>query len=223
VSDNKAGVLFDVDGTLIDTTFLHAVCWAEALRQHGHTVSMAHLHHGIGMSSDKLLSHALGDDRDHDADDALVDAHLTLYKEWWGRLSPLSGAADLLRACRKRGLDVVLASSASEQELSALTSALDADDAVVATTSSSDADAGKPEPDILQAALEQSGLAADRVVFVGDAVWDGYAAQRAGVTFLGLTCGGTPAAELRRAGAVEVWDDPADLLDHLDSSAIASL
>jgi HAD superfamily hydrolase (TIGR01509 family) len=222
VTDQKRGVLFDVDGTLVDTTFLHAVCWGEALRQHGHYVPMADLHHAIGMSSDQLLSRCLGDDRDQDADDALVASHKTLYKQWWGRLTPLPGARDLVRTCADRGLDVVLASSAAQEELDALKSALDVDDAIAAATSSNDAEAGKPAPDILQAALDESGLSAEQVVFVGDAVWDGRAAERAGITFIGVTCGGTPAEDLREAGAVEVWDDPAHLLANLEKSVIRS-
>lgn len=217
------GVLFDVDGTLVDTTFLHAVCWTEALRQHGHRIAASDVHHAIGMSGERLLAHCLGEDRDTAQDHALTEAHLTLYKQWWGRLVPLPGAPELLRACADRGLDVVLASSASKGELSALTSVLDADDAITEATSSADADAGKPAPDILQAALAQTGLAADRVVFVGDAVWDGEAAKRAGVTFVGLTCGGTPESELRDIGAVEVWRDPAQLKEHFADSALGKL
>lgn len=219
----STGVLFDVDGTLVDTTYLHAVWWAEALRQHGHHVPMSTIHHAIGMSSDKLLGACLGENRDTDGDDALIDAHLTLYRQSWGRLVPLPGAAKLLHACADRGLDVVLASSASEEELAALKSAIDADDAITTATSSADAEQGKPAPDILQSALEHSGLAADRVVFVGDAVWDGQAAQRSGVTFVGVTCGGTPERDLREAGAVEVWRDPADLLDHLETGVLGRL
>ena len=222
-ASQRSGVLFDVDGTLVDTTYLHATCWSEALRQHGHHVTMADIHHLIGMASDDLLTGLLGEDRDHQADDALTDAHLTLYRQWWGRLVPLPGAADLLRACSDRGLDVVLASSASEEELAALTSAIDADDAITEATSSADADAGKPAPDILQAALEQSGLAADRVAFVGDAVWDGEAAKRAGVTFVGLTCGGTPESALREAGAIEIWRDPAELRNRFADSVLGKL
>jgi HAD superfamily hydrolase (TIGR01509 family) len=218
-----AGVLFDVDGTLVDTTFLHAVCWAEALRQHGFDVPMADLHHAIGMSSGKLLSRCLGDERDESQDDALDTAHKTLYKQWWGRLVPLPGAADLLRAVAERGLKVVLASSASEEELGALRSALGADDAIDVATSADDAESGKPEPDILQAALDAGGLNADNALFVGDAVWDGHAAARAGLPFIGVACGGTPAAELREAGAVETWKDPADLLDNLAKSALGRL
>jgi HAD superfamily hydrolase (TIGR01509 family) len=221
-TSGRVGVLFDVDGTLVDTTYLHTVCWAEALRQHGHRVTMADVHHAIGMGSTELLEHLLGPDRDID-DEAVKAAHLTLYQLHWGRLTPLPGAADLVRECAQRGLAVVLASSASEDELKALRETLNADDAITAATSSTDAGAGKPAPDILAAALDQSGLAAEDVVFVGDAVWDGAAAQRAGVCFVGLTCGGTPEADLRGAGAVEVWRDPAQLLEHFADSPLAGL
>jgi HAD superfamily hydrolase (TIGR01509 family) len=184
---------------------------------------MADVHHLIGMSGDRLLDTLLGEDRDHDQDDELAAAHLTLYRAHWGRLVPLPGAADLLRGCAAADVDVVLASSASESELAALRSALDADDVITEATSSSDADAGKPAPDILEAALAQTGLDAARVVFVGDSVWDAEAAKRAGVTFIGVTCGGTPEADLRAAGAVEVWRDPAALLAELPRSAIGRL
>lgn len=223
MADNRRGVLLDVDGTLVDTTFIHAVCWGEALRQHGHVEPMADLHHLIGMSGEQLLDAVLGDGRDKSADSDLKDAHLTLYRQYWGRLVPLPGAAKLLRACAGRGLEVVLASSASEEELNALTSTIDADDAISVATSSADAESGKPDPDILHAALDRSGLAPDQVVFVGDAVWDGEAAKRAGVTFVGVTCGGTPEQRLREAGAEEVWRDPAQLVEQLGSSAIGRL
>jgi HAD superfamily hydrolase (TIGR01509 family) len=219
----RTGVLFDVDGTLVDTTFLHAVCWAEALRQHGHHVTMADAHHAIGMGSDRLLDHLLGEDRDADNDEELNAAHKTLYKQYWGRLVPLPGAADLLRACAQRGLAVVLASSASDEELDALRSALDADDAITLATSADDADTSKPASDILDAALERAGLAAADTVFVGDAVWDGAAASEAQLRFIGLTCGGTPEVDLRAAGAVEVWHDPAELVAELTRSAISDL
>lgn len=216
------GVLFDVDGTLVDTTFIHAVCWAEAFRQHGHVVAGVQVHRAIGMSSMQLLGATLGDERDPADDDAIVATHRSLYKQHWGRLNPLPGATDLVRACHARGLAVVLASSAKADELTALRGVLDADDAIDAATSSSDAERGKPEPDIVLVALEQGGLAADQAIFVGDAVWDGYATQRAGVVFVGLTCGGTPEDELRKAGAVEVWAHPAELLENLGKSVITT-
>lgn len=220
---NKRGVLFDVDGTLVDTNFLHTVCWAEALRQQGHHVTAADVHHAIGMGSERLLDYVLGEGHDHDGDAGALAAHKTLYKQWWGRLVTMPGAADLLRGCADRGLAVVFASSASEEELDALRSALDADDAITSATSSGDADMSKPAPDILTAALDGANLQPDDAVFVGDAVWDGEAAQKAGLRFLGLTCGGTPREDLESAGAEEVWEDPADLLANLECSMIGRL
>jgi HAD superfamily hydrolase (TIGR01549 family) len=214
------GVLFDVDGTLVDTTYLHAVCWWDAFRANDHHVPMANIHHAIGMGSDELLDHLLGEDRDRDADDTLIGAHLALYQQYWHRLQPLRGASDLLRRCKSAGLQVVLASSASEQEFAALMAVLDADDVKDAATTSDDADSAKPEPDIVQAALDRVGLDAADAVFVGDAVWDGSASAKAGVPFVGVTCGGTPEQQLREAGAVEVWRDPAEIVANFGRSAL---
>jgi HAD superfamily hydrolase (TIGR01509 family) len=221
MSESTRGVLFDVDGTLVDTNYLHAVTWWEALRQSGRPVPAARIHRAIGMGSDKLLDHLLGADRDADLSDRVTGAHLTLYATYWDRLLPLPGAADLLRTCAGRGWRVVLASSASREELSALRRSLDADDVIHTATSASDAGASKPEPDLLATALEAAGVSADRAVLVGDSVWDVIAAGRAGIPCVGLTCGGTSAAELREAGAVEVYDDPAALHADLDRSALA--
>jgi HAD superfamily hydrolase (TIGR01509 family) len=216
---SRAGVLFDVDGTLVDTTYLHAVAWWEAIRRHGHDVPMAEIHRGIGMGSDKLLEHLLGPD----ADEGLSDEHAELYGKWWEQLRPLPGAAGLLRACASRGLAVVLASSAKGDELKILRQVVDADDVITAATSSSDAKESKPEPDILQAALDQSGVDPKRSVFVGDSVWDVEAAARLDIPCIGLTCGGTSAAELTDRGAVETYADPAALLKALGQSAIARI
>jgi HAD superfamily hydrolase (TIGR01509 family) len=150
-------------------------------------------------------------------------AHDILYGAWWERLRPLPGAADLLRAVAKRGLTVVLASSAKEAELKRLRQVLDADDAIAAATSSSDAEQSKPAPDILQAALDQSDVDQRRAVFVGDSVWDVQAAARLDIPCIGLTCGGTSAAELSGAGAIATYEDPAALLAALDDSAIGEL
>jgi HAD superfamily hydrolase (TIGR01509 family) len=219
----KPGVLFDVDGTLVDSTYLHTVAWWEVLRQYDRDVPMAQIHRGIGMGSDNLLDHLLGEDRDRDADDAMSTAHDVLYGAWWERLRPLPGAPDLLREVAKRGLAVVLASSAKEPELAQLRRVVDADDVVTAATSSSDAEQSKPAPDILQAALDQSDVDPKRAVFVGDAVWDVRAAAKLDIPCIGLTCGGTSAAELTEAGAVATYEDPAALLAALDDSPIAGL
>jgi HAD superfamily hydrolase (TIGR01509 family) len=216
--NSKPGVLFDVDGTLVDTTYLHAVAWWEALRQSDRDVPMAEIHRAIGMGSDKLLEHLLGPDRDQDQ--KISQAHDILYGTWWERLRPLPGAADLLRACAERGLTVVLASSAKQPELKKLRRVLDADDVIAAATSSSDASESKPAPDILQAALDQSDVDADNCVFVGDSVWDVEAAAKLGIPCIGLACGGTSAAELTEAGAVATYADPAALLSDLDNAPV---
>ena len=216
----STGVVFDVDGTLVDTTFIHTVCWADALAMAGHRVPMASIHHAIGMGSRELLDY-LVPDRDQRDDEQIKTARLALYRQYWGRLAALPGAVELMRGCAGKGHRVVLASSASSDELAALKQALDADDAIDVATSSADADSGKPDPGILVAALEQSGLDAESAIFVGDSVWDAEAAAKAGIAFVGVACGGTPADELREAGAEETWRDPQDLLAHLDDSIIS--
>lgn len=217
-----SGVIFDVDGTLVDSAYLHALCWARAFAQHGSHPATAVLHRMVGMGAERLVRSVLGDDAADEDVDAVVDGHAVLYAEWYSRLRAFDRAADLLRACAGRGLSVVLASSAGEEELGALRAALDADDAIDGATSSDDAEASKPAPDIVQAALDKAGLTVSEAVFVGDAVWDVEACLRIGMPCIGVECGGTSRAELLDAGAVEVWKDPADLLAHLDASAIAA-
>ena len=143
-----------------------------------------------------------------------------MFATWYSRICPLPGARDLLARCADLGLTVVVATSSPERDLDALRSALDADPFIDTVTTSADADESKPTPDILSAALDRAELSADDVVFVGDAVWDVMASSRLGIRCLGLESGGTSDAELRKAGAVEVWKDPADLLRNLDSSLL---
>jgi HAD superfamily hydrolase (TIGR01509 family) len=218
-----AGVLFDVDGTLVDTTYLHTVTWWQALRQHDHDVPMSRIHRAIGMGSDKILDALLGHDRDRGQDDELAAAHASLYAPYRTRLRPLPGARDLLGACAKRGWAVALASSASKPEFDALRTALDADEHITATTNADDVDRSKPDPDIVLVALERARIDRDRAVFVGDAVWDVYASNKLDIPCIGLTCGGVGAAELTDAGAAAVFDDPADLLANLDTLDLAPL
>jgi HAD superfamily hydrolase (TIGR01549 family) len=214
-------VIFDVDGTLVDTNYLHAVTWWEAFRQHGHGVDMAAVHRAIGMGSDKLLDRLLPDDRDRDGDDGIRAAHKTLYRLFWDRLRAFDGATDLLRACASRGLKVVLASSADGDEMQALLAALDADDAITAVTSSADAEQSKPAPDIVEVALERGGVRADEAIFVGDTVWDVQACRHAGLPCVAVLSGGIGAKELRDAGAAAVYDGTAHLLAELDQSPLA--
>src|ERR1700742_3144802 len=133
-ADVKA-VLLDVDGTLVDTNYLHTVAWWEAFAQAGHDVPMAPIHRSIGMGSDQMLDALLPRDRDKEADDGISTAHSALYSVYWSRLRPLPGAARLLRACHDQGLRVVLASSAAPDELGKLRAVLNCDGAIDAATS----------------------------------------------------------------------------------------
>ncbi|BAJ26573.1 MULTISPECIES: HAD family hydrolase [Kitasatospora] len=216
-----AAALFDVDGTLVDTTYLHTLAWWQALAQYGHHVDAARIHRAIGMGGDQLLDHLLGDDRDHDEDADVAAAHLALYAQHWPGLRAFPGAADLLRECAGRGWRVVLSTSASGRELDVLRRVLDADDAVRAVTDADAVDSAKPAPDLVRLGLRQVGAPAGRSVFVGDSVWDALAAERAGTPCVGVETGGFAAAELRAAGAAEVHSSVGALLDDLDDSLLA--
>ncbi|WP_405577635.1 HAD family hydrolase [Streptomyces sp. NBC_01190] len=220
--DGRGAVLFDVDGTLMDTVYLHTVAWWEALRQQGHQVTMARIHRCVGMGSDHLLDTLLGEERDRDGDDALSAAHDTVYAQYWSRLAPLPGASDLLRACAERGWSVVLASSAKSKEAEVMMRALDAGEAIAAVTTSDDVSSTKPAPDLVQRALEKAGVPAERAVFIGDAAWDAQAAGKAGVRCLGLLTGGWNRQELLDAGAEAVYASPAELLEDIEATWLAA-
>lgn len=212
--------LFDVDGTLVDTNYLHAVTWWEAFAQAGHVVPMADIHRAIGMGSGLLLDKLLPSDRDEDADADIRTAHTALYATYRARLQPLPGAVDLLRACQRRGLTVVLASSADEAEFKTLRAALDAEDAIDEATFSGDVEASKPAPDLVEVALDKADVPAGEAVYIGDTVWDVQACQKAGVPCIGLLSGGFSRDELISAGAAEVYPGPADLLAAFDGSLL---
>ncbi|MCQ4043767.1 HAD family hydrolase [Streptantibioticus rubrisoli] len=219
--DAGRAALFDVDGTLVDTNYLHVVTWWEAFRQSGHTVPMTAIHSAVGMGSDKLVAHLLGDGRDSGQDAEIAQAHKALFATYLERLHPLKGASDLLRTVSQRGWQVMLASSAGEYELNAMRSAIGADEYIAAATSADDVDASKPAPNLVMRALDRAGVSASRAVFVGDTVWDVESSAKAGVDCVALLSGGVPGADLRRAGALAVYEDPGHLLAEIDSSPFA--
>ena len=214
--------MFDVDGTLIDSNYLHVYAWQRAFEAEGVPVTAWRVHRSIGMDGSRMVR-TLTDDAPDDVQERLSDAHSRFYRELTPLLSPLPGARELLRRVSELGLQVVLASSAPEDELEALLKALDCDDVISETTSSRDVDTAKPEPGIVQVALDRAGVDSDHAVFVGDAVWDAHAAVRAGVPCIGLLSGGSAEAELQSAGASPIFADPQDLLDHLAATRIAAL
>ncbi|MDX6363236.1 MAG: hypothetical protein QOC85_2246 [Streptomyces sp.] len=217
----ERAALFDVDGTLVDTNHLHVTTWWEAFRQAGHEVPMHAVHRAIGLGSEDLVAHLLGEGRDSDEVDALSQAHKTLYATYFERLPALQDAGRLLRRLAGDGWAVVLATSAGGAELGALRRAIDADDAIKATASADDVEHGKPAPEPVEHALELAGVPAERAVFVGDTVWDMRAATKAGVRSVGVLSGGIPRADLEEAGAVAVYRDVAQLFAELADSPLA--
>ena len=216
--NHAAGVLFDVDGTLVDSNYLHVVAWSRALRANGHEVPMSTLHRTVGQGADRLVESVIGR-----ADDDVSDAHSDFYGPHLHELVAFPCAADLLRTVKKSGSRVVLVTSASAEEVEHLRKAITADDAIDEVTCNEDVDASKPDPDLVQSALDKAGLTAAHAVFVGDTVWDVEAARRAGVPCVCVLTGGISAAELREAGAVAIYDDVAELLKKYDDSPLAGL
>ncbi|MCW2499946.1 MAG: putative hydrolase [Frankiales bacterium] len=211
VPSRDVAVLFDLDGTLVDSNYLHVHAWWEAFGAAGHEVSGRDVHHAIGRPAADLVETLLGH-----PDQAVVDGH----DERWAALRPRAqayrGAGELLRACAARGWRVVWATSGSPEDIAAFRALLAADDVVHAVISSSDVERGKPHPDVVLAALEAAGVGPQDAVLVGDTVWDAQAARAAGVASIGLLAGGLCEQALRDAGAVDVLDAPADLLADLD-------
>ncbi len=215
----RPGILFDVDGTLLDTNYLHTIAWWRAVRDAGHDpVSMTLIHRSVGIASEGLVQRILGEE-----DENVVEAHSKRYEELRDHVVALPDAAALVKACSERGFVAVLATSGKEKDLEWMLPAIGADDHLAGVTTSSDVEDGKPAPDLLSAAMEQHRLDPERTVIIGDTVWDVEAARRAGIRCIAVTSGGFSRGELIEAGAAEVYDDAADLLARLDDSLVARL
>src|SRR3954447_24424809 len=213
-----AGILFDVDGTLVDTNYLHTVAWWHAFRTLGHTIPMRKLHETIDQGSERLVETILGR-----SDEDVANAHTDFYGPFLHRLTPFAGATDLLRTTKRAGLAVVLATSASAKEVGHLRAALHADDVIDEVTNKDDVEESKPDPDIVQTALEKAGLEAANALLVGDTVWDVEAARRADLDCVAVLSGGIAEHDLRDAGAIAVYRDVQPLLDDFDDSPLAKL
>jgi HAD superfamily hydrolase (TIGR01509 family) len=210
-----SAVLFDVDGTLVDSNFLHVDAWSRSFAEMGSPVDSWRIHRAIGQDSARLLEALVGD-RDEEWIQRAKDLHSQYYREQSGRLRAFDRAADLLRELSSRGIRVVLATSAPEDELAMLMDTLDAEDAIHATTNADDVETAKPEPGLIEVALQRAGADPSDALFIGDSVWDMMAAARAHVRSAAVLSGGVGPSELLEAGAVSVFDDPADLLARID-------
>jgi HAD superfamily hydrolase (TIGR01509 family) len=189
-------VLFDVDGTLVDSNYLHVHAWQRAFSQAGFDVEAWRIHRSIGMDG-SILARSLTGEKSGDVLDRLKQAHAQFYRQTAEMLRTLPGASALLDEVAARGLQVVLATSAPEDELSILREVLGRDDILSAVTSSADVDTAKPQQDIVEVALQRAGVTADRAVFVGDTIWDIRAASRAGVSCVCVRSGGIAQQELK--------------------------
>ena len=214
-------VLFDIDGTLVDSNYLHVHAWQRAFAEVDVDVEAWRIHRGIGMDGSTLLDELTPADADVKA--RAKDLHSRFYQETAHLLTLLPGTRRLLDLVAATGLQVVLATSAPEDELALLRKILDEEELVSAVTSSEDVDTAKPKPDIVQVALQRANVGADQAVFVGDSMWDIRAAARAGVECIGFESGGVDVLRLQNEGAVAVYRNPADLADHLDDSPVGRL
>jgi len=202
----------------VDTNYLHIVAWWQAFRTAGHDVVMSDLHALIGMGADQLLPRLVGSE-----DAAIKRSHTRFYSPYLDSLRRFPKADELLKACARLGLEIVLATSAPKEEVAALREALDADDVISEVTSSEDVETSKPAPELLEVTLGKTGLKAADCIMVGDTAWDMEAAGKAGIPCIGVLSGGIDGSRLSEAGAIAVYRDATELLDHLESSAIGEL
>ena len=205
-------VLFDIDGTLVDSTYHHALAWHRAFSRLGEPPPMWRIHRTTGMGGDKLVGEVAGDAAEEQHGDDLRDLWRQEYLRIRAEVRPLPGAADLVRRLATDGFRVALASSGDPQFAQEAIDLLGIGEQVEVLTTSEDVEDSKPEPDLVGVTLERLGDV-DRSVFVGDTPYDVEAAGRAGLRCVGLLSGGFSEAELTGAGAVLVVGSPADLLE----------
>ncbi len=211
--------ILDIDGTLVDTNYQHAIAWYRAFRQHGKTLPVWRIHRHIGMGGDQLVTALAGEEWDEEHGDDVRTAEKALYLALIEEVEPLEGARGLMEDLKERGHSVVLASSAKANEVDHYLDLLDARELADGWTTSADVEATKPEPDLVKAAIDKAG--ADQAVMVGDTTWDVEAAGRAGIETIGVLTGGFAESELRDAGAACVFESIAELRDSLDDTPLA--
>jgi HAD superfamily hydrolase (TIGR01549 family) len=207
---DDAAILFDIDGTLVDSTYHHALAWQRAFARHEVVLPLWRIHRTVGMGGDKLVAEVAGEDVEERIGDALRDAWREEYVAIKAEVDPLPGAAELVRALADAGFTVALASSGDPEFADEALDDLDIRDQVALLTTSEDAEESKPEPDLIGVTLD--GLEGiRRAVMIGDTPYDVESAERAGLGCIGLRSGGYSKAELVDAGAVLVVDAPEDL------------
>jgi phosphoglycolate phosphatase-like HAD superfamily hydrolase len=210
--------ILDVDGTLVDTNYHHAIAWFRAFRQEGVTPPIWRIHRHIGMGGDQLVGAVAGEEVEERCGDAIRDSEGEIYMGMIDEVEPLEGARELIEDLRDRADRVVLASSAKEAEVDHYLDLLDAREIADAWTTSADVDATKPHPDLVRAALEKADAGSG--LMIGDTVWDCEAAARAGIASVAVLTGGFSERELRDAGAVRVFEDVVSLRRELGAMPV---
>jgi HAD superfamily hydrolase (TIGR01549 family) len=216
---SRAAIL-DVDGTLVDTNYHHAIAWHRAFVSEGIVLPVWRIHRHIGMGGDQLVAALAGDEVEEEKGDRIRDAEKERYMELIDEVRPLEGSRELICDLRDRRFTVVLASSAKADEVDHYLDLLEARDLVEGWTTSADVEATKPEPDLIEAAMEKAGTR--EAVMVGDSTWDIEAAQRAEIETLAVLTGGFSEAELLETGANRVFGSVAELREKLDETPLRS-
>jgi HAD superfamily hydrolase (TIGR01509 family) len=209
-ADEPIAVVLDIDGTLVDTNYQHAIAWHRALRDHGYVVQLWQIHRHIGMGGDQIVAALIGEEGERADGDAIREAEGAAYGELIGEVQAMHGASELLAELREDGAKTILASSAKAAEVEHYLDLLDARGLVEGWTTAADVERTKPYPDLVHAALDKVGC--DRpAVMIGDSTWDVKAADAAGIRTLAVLTGGFSEAELREAGAADVVESIGEL------------
>jgi HAD superfamily hydrolase (TIGR01509 family) len=217
----RPAAILDIDGTLVDTNYQHAIAWYRAFRKHDIVLPIWRIHRHIGMGGDQMVKSLCGEELEREKGDDIRDAEGLLYAELIDEVEPLEGARDLIVDLKERDHQVVLASSAKEDEVEHYLDLLDARDLADGWTTSADVEATKPHPDLVVAAVEKAG-SADGAIMVGDSTWDCEAAKRAGLKTVAVLTGGFSEQELKDAGAVAVYHSIDELRRSLDRTPLTA-
>jgi HAD superfamily hydrolase (TIGR01509 family) len=214
----SSAAILDIDGTLVDSNYQHALAWWRAFREQGLTLPVWRVHRHIGMGGDNLVAALAGEEFERSHGDAVREAETERYRELIEEVQPMDGARELIEELRRREHRLVLASSAKEGEVEYYLELLGVRDLADAWTSSADVEATKPEADLVVAAMRKADTLS--AVMVGDTPWDVEAAERAEVKTVGVLTGGFSEQELRDAGAVAVFESLVDLREGLDTTPL---
>jgi HAD superfamily hydrolase (TIGR01509 family) len=215
---SSPAAILDVDGTLVDNNYQHALAWHLALRREDIVVPVWKIHRAVGIGGDKLIAEVAGDEVEERVGDAVREHESEIFESMIADVAAIEGATEFVRSLKEKGRTVIVASSGSAKDIERFIDLLEIGDLLDGWTTSDDVDASKPEPDLIEVALEKAG--GGPAIVVGDTPWDVKAAERAGIDTIAVLSGGFPEADLREAGAKEIYESVDDLRKQLDDSPL---